>query len=294
MKQFRAQLEVKINTSLGEGPLWHQDQNRLYFVDIVNFKVHSYDPVTKDKSEWSFPSYVGAIARGDRNELFVAAQNELVLLDPQAGSTKSILSLDLAKDIRFNECKCDPQGRFWMGTMHLEAKKGAGALYRVDLEGSVVKVLPGLSVPNGFCWSLDNQYMYHIDTFDHAVKRFDYNEEPGSLTNPGVVISLPGDSMLPDGMCIDRNGNLWIAMWGGGKVACYNPKDGELIAQVEVPAPHVTSCAFGGDNFDTLYITTARLGLTDDQLEEYPLSGSVFSCKVGVGGFETFKCRIQT
>lgn len=294
MKHFLAQLETKIDTSLGEGPLWHKDQNRLYFVDIVNFKVHSYDPVTKDKSEWAFPSYVGAIARGDRNELFVAAQNELLLLDTQAGSTKTILSFDLAKDIRFNECKCDRQGRFWMGTMHLEAKKGVGALYRVDLEGSVVKVLPGLSVPNGFCWSLDNQCMYHIDTFDYAVKRFDYDEKLGSLTNPKIVVSLPSDSMLPDGMCIDRNGNLWMAMWGGNKVACYNPKDGELISEVEVPAPHVTSCAFGGDNFDTLYITTARLGLTDDQLEEYPLSGSVFSCEVGVGGFETFKCRIQT
>ena len=293
MKQFRAELEVQINTSLGEGPLWHQDQNRLYFVDIVNFKVHSYDPVTKDKSEWTFPSYVGAIARGNQNELFVAVQNELVLLATRTGSTKTSLSLDFAKDIRFNECKCDHQGRFWMGTMHLEAKKGAGAFYRVDLDGSVVKVLSNLSVPNGFCWSQDNQYMYHIDSFDYAVKRFKYDEESGNLTNPKVVVSLPGESMLPDGMCMDQNGNLWIAMWGGNKVACYNPKVGELVAEVEVPAPHVTSCAFGGDNFDKLYITTSRLGLTDDQLEEYPLSGSVFSCEVGVSGFEAFQCRIQ-
>ncbi len=292
MKKFQVQLEAEIKTSLGEGPLWHKDEKRLYFVDIVNFKVHGYDPNTKNIAKWTFPTYVGAIAQGGEDELYVAVQNELVVLNTRTGSTKTILSLDLDKEMRFNECKCDRQGRFWMGTMHLEAKKGIGAFYRVDLDGSVTKVLAGLSVPNGFCWSQDNQFMYHIDSFDYAVKRFRYDERSGMLTNPQVAVSLPDDSIIPDGMCMDRNGNLWVAMWGGSKVACFNPKDGELMAEVEVPAPHVTSCAFGGDNFDKLYITTARLGLTDEQLEEYPLSGSVFSCDVGVSGFETFKCRL--
>lgn len=293
MKCFEAVLETKMECSLGEGPLWHKDEKRLYFVDIVNFKVYSYDPATKDTSEWKLHSYVGAIAFGEKHELYAALQNELVLLNTSIGATQTILSLDLAKDIRFNECKCDSQGRFWMGTMHLEAEKEAGAFFKVDLDGSVTKILSNLSVPNGFCWNLDNRFLYHIDSFDYAVKRFEYDKRSGSLKKPKTVISLPDDSMLPDGMCMDQKGNLWIAMWGGSKVACYNPSVGDLIAEVQVPAPHVTSCAFGGEKLDKLYITTARLGLTDHQLAEYPLSGSLFSCEVGVGGFDTNLCKIK-
>lgn len=293
MKRFEADLETKIECSLGEGPLWHKDEKRLYFVDIVNFKVHRYDPATGDISEWKFPTYVGAIAIGRKNELYAAVQNELMRLNTSTGSTQTILSLDLGKDMRFNECKCDSDGRFWMGTMHLEAQKEAGSFFRVDLDGSVTNILSNLSVPNGFCWSLDDRYLYHIDSFDYAVKRFEYDKKSGSIRRPKTVIPLPDDSMLPDGMCMDLQGNLWIAMWGGNKVACYNPDNGDLVAEVRVPAPHVTSCAFGGENFEKLYITTARLGLTDRQLAEYPLSGSLFSCEVGVGGFDTNLCKIN-
>lgn len=294
MKRLKAQLESKMNTSLGEGPVWHQDEKRLYFVDIVNFLVLSYDPVTKDRSEWKLPSYVSALALGEENEIYAAVQNELVLLNTSTGSGKTILSMDLHKNMRFNECKCDSQGRFWMGTMHLEAKKEAGAFFRVDPDGTFTKVLTNLSIPNGFCWSHDDRYLYHIDSFDYAVKRFEYDDNSGNLKNPKTVITLPDDSMLPDGMCMDQQGNLWIAMWGGSKVACYNPKDGALTAEVQVPAPHVTSCAFGGERLNKLYITTARLGLSDEQLKESPLSGSVFSCEVGVSGFETNLCNLKT
>lgn len=293
MKRFEAQLEMKLESSLGEGPVWHPNEKCLYFVDIVNCKIIRYDPESKQHAEWKFPSYVGAIALGGKDELFAAVGNELLLHNTQTGATQSILSLDLAKDIRFNECKCDSQGRFWMGTMQIEAQKEAGAFFRVDRDGSVTQVLSNLSVPNGFCWSQDNQYLYHIDSLDHAVKRFEYDESSGSLTQPKTIISLPDQSMLPDGMCMDEQGNLWIAMWGGHKVVCYNPDNGELMAEVQVPAPHVTSCTFGGENFDKLYIITARLGLSESQLEAYPLSGSLFCCEPGVSGFETDQCKIE-
>ena len=293
MKHFEAQLEVEINTSLGEGPLWHKKEGRLYFIDIVNFKVHSYDPVSKDTHKWKLPSYVGAIAHGEENELYAAVQSKLMLLNTKTGSIKTILTLDLEKNIRFNECKCDSQGRFWMGTMHLEAQKEAGAFYKVDLDGSVTKVLTNLSVPNGFCWSEDNRFLYHIDSFDYSVKRFEYDEKSGSLSSPETVVQVGDGGVVPDGMCMDRAENLWIALWGGNKVVCYSPVNGELLAEVTVPSPHVTSCAFGGENFDILYITTARLGLTKEQLKEYPLSGSLFSCEVGVGGFESNQCKVR-
>ncbi len=292
MKQFEAQLELKIETSLGEGPLWHSKEGKLYFVDIVGQKVFGYNPVTSHLSGWSLPSYVGAIAERGRHDLAVAVKNQLISLNTEIRKQTTLLSLDLNEDIRFNECKCDRLGRYWMGTMHVKAEKGAGAFYRVDLDGSVTQVLSNLSVPNGFCWSLDNKFLYHIDSFDYSVKRFSYDEAEGTISKPEAVITFEENGTVPDGMCMDQRGMLWIAMWGGSKVACYDPTSGQLLAEVKVPAPHVTSCNFGGDNFSTLYITTARLGLTNEQLEEFPLSGSVFSIDVGQKGFELNHCGL--
>ena len=292
MKRFEAKLEVKMDCSLGEGPLWHPHEKYLYWVDIVNGKLLRYNPSTQENTEWKFPTYVGSIALGEKDELFIAAQNQLILHNTLTGASQVILSLPLAKDMRFNDCKCDSQGRFWMGTMQLEAQKEAGSFYKIDKDGTVTQVLSKLSIPNGFCWSADDRFLYHIDSFDYAVKRYEYDSQLGSLSKPTTVISLPDNTQLPDGMCMDQKGNLWIAMWGGSKVACYHPDTGEALAEVQVPSPHVTSCAFGGEKLDKLYITTARLGLSDEQLKEYPLSGSVFSCEVGVSGFQSNPCNI--
>ena len=176
--------------------------------------------------------------------------------------------------LRCNDGKCDPAGRLWVGTMGFGAPKEAGTLYCVLPDGEVVPKLRKVTISN----------MYYNDTPTGRIARYRYDAASGEISFDGIAVVLPEGSGSPDGMTIDGNDNLWVAQWGGSGVYCYNPRTGELLAKVEVPAPHVASCAFGGEKLDTLYITTARAGLTDEQLKQYPLSGSLFSCRPGVQG----------
>ncbi|MEM9837296.1 MAG: SMP-30/gluconolactonase/LRE family protein [Bacteroidota bacterium] len=294
MQTFQAQLAYQLEAELGEGPLWHPVHQQLYFVDITQGTVYAFDPDRHQTQHWKFPNFTAALAQGANDTLFVAEQHQLSLLDTQSGTRTKVLNLDLPSDVRFNECKCDPQGRFWMGTMQLEAKERKGNFYRVDLDHKVEKILPELTIPNGFCWTEDQQFLYHIDSFQHRVIRYRYHAEAGTLSDPTTVFTNPHPQVFLDGMCMDQKGHLWIACWGGHQVICVDPVQGTIIATVQVPAPHVTSCIFGGDDFTDLYITTARLGLTDKQLEQYPLSGSLFVGKVASSGRAANACRINS
>ena len=169
--------------------------------------------------------------------------------------------------------------------------KGAGTLYTVVPDGTVETKLEKVTISNGIVWSANKKYMYYNDTPTGKVARYRYDEKTGEILFDGVAVTLPPGSGAPDGMTIDSNDNLWVAQWGGFGVYCYNPYTGELLGKVEVPAPNVASCAFGGKDMDTLYITTARAGLSEQQLEEYPLSGSLFVCKPGASGPEPYKFK---
>ena len=178
----------------------------------------------------------------------------------------------------------DPSGRLWIGTMGFGAPKGAASLYCVWADGTVETKLTKVTISNGIVWSANKKYMYYNDTPTRKIIRFRYDDSSGDILYDGVAVNIPEGTGSPDGMTIDCNDNLWVAQWGGGGVYCYNPYTGDLLTKIVVPAPHVASCAFGGDKLDTLYITTARAGLSEEQLEEYPLSGSVFCCKPGAKG----------
>ena len=175
--------------------------------------------------------------------------------------------------------------------MGFGAPKGAGTLYTVVPDGTVETKLEKVTISNGIVWSANKKYMYYNDTPTGKVARYRYDEKTGEILFDGVAVTLPPGSGAPDGMTIDSNDNLWVAQWGGFGVYCYNPYTGELLGKVEVPAPNVASCAFGGKDMDTLYITTARAGLSKEQLEEYPLSGSLFVCKPGTSGPEPYKFK---
>ena len=186
--------------------------------------------------------------------------------------------------LRFNDGKCDPAGRFWVGTFDLEQKPHAGTLYRLDPDGSLHVMLRGITNSNGIAWSLDKKLMYYIDTPTLTVQAFDYDHATGAIANPRVIIRIPEGAGFPDGMTIDAEGKLWVALWGGGAVHRYHPATGALLQAVAVPAPYTSSCAFGGPDLKTLYITTARGGLSPEQLEEFPESGNVFAVEPGVAG----------
>jgi sugar lactone lactonase YvrE len=189
---------------------------------------------------------------------------------------------------RFNDGKCDPAGRFWAGTLALDGTPKVASLYRIDADLSVHKMLGEVSCSNGIVWTLDGQTMYYIDTFLRRVDAFDYEYQTGEISGRRVAFEIPSEMGFPDGSTLDSEGMLWVALWQGGAVSRWNPETGELLQVVKVPAPNVTSCAFGGPNLDRLYITTARNGMSDQALAEHPLAGGVFFADVSATGLPAF------
>jgi sugar lactone lactonase YvrE len=180
--------------------------------------------------------------------------------------------------VRMNDGGCDPDGRFWCGSMAYDQRPGAAALYRLDPDGSVRTVLEGVTVSNGLDWSPDGSLAYYDDTATHRVDVFDYDRAAG-LTGRRPFVHLP-DEANPDGLTVDAQGGVWVALLGGGAVHRYSP-DGVLDEVVELPTPQVTACTFGGPRLDQLFVTTSREGLSPD---EDPLAGALFRADVGVAG----------
>ena len=189
---------------------------------------------------------------------------------------------------RFNDGKCDPAGRFWVGTMSLVGEKKTSHLFCYDRDGSVVTKLDGISTSNGIVWSKYHKFMYYIDTPTRKVMEYAYNKETGEISDPRIAVSVADSLGFPDGMAIDADDNLWVAMWGGSAVCCFDRKSGKLINKIEVPAKNVTSCAFGGPELTDLYITTARIGTSEEELEKFPDAGKLFKTVINTKGIPGF------
>src|SRR5918999_4891566 len=179
---------------------------------------------------------------------------------------------------RMNDGKCDPAGRFWAGTMAMDGARGRGALYRLDADRSVARMLGAVSVSNGLAWSADSSTMYYIDTPTGSVDAFEFDADAGAISGRRPFVKIDGGDGMPDGMTIDSEGGLWVALWGGGAVHRYDA-GGRLDGIVEVPASLTTSCTFGGSDLGDLYITTASTGLGEAELRDQPLAGSLFCCR---------------
>jgi len=228
---------------------------------------------------------IGTVVPAESGKVMVALQNGIYSYAPDSGAKKLIVDPEADKpDNRFNDGKCDPAGRFWVGTMSLVGAKNAGALYRLDADSTIHKMIDGVGISNGIVWLADKTKMYYIDTPTRKVMGYDYDNETGDISNPKVAVEIPDGIGYPDGMTIDKKDNLWVALWGGSAVACFNPENGELLRKIEVPAKNVTSCTFGGDDLGTLYITTARESTSDEDLERFPHAGGVFKVRPGVKG----------
>jgi sugar lactone lactonase YvrE len=182
-----------------------------------------------------------------------------------------------------NDGNCDSAGRFWAGTMGLNEEPGAGALYRLDPDLNVTKVLDAVTISNGIDWSLDDSLMYYVDSDTFCVDVFDFDPDAGAISNRRAFVSVSAADGLPDGLTVDSEGYVWVAFWGGSCVRRYAP-DGSLDLVVSLPTRHVTSCAFGGAGLDELYITSATEGLTEADLAQEPHAGALFRCKPGVVG----------
>lgn len=270
---------------LGEGAIWHPEKEALLWVDITGGKVFMYKPDEGMLQDISLESMVGTVVPSTGEYFAVAAQETGIFGLREDGTKQQIAPFpsDALPNVRFNDGKCDPAGRLWIGTMEKTAKEGAAKLYMFDNDSLYVKE-SNVTISNGIVWDSDKKLMYYIDTPTQQVVAYNYDPETGGISNKRVVVEVPKEMGSPDGMSIDTEGKLWIAHWGGSGVYRWNPETGDLMEKIDVPAPNVTSCAFGGPNLTTLYITTAREGLTEEQLEKYPLSGSLFVTETGIKG----------
>lgn len=277
----------KATATTGEGSIWHSSRQSLFWVDIEGKTLYELLPATKNCRSWIFDRMVSTVVAETDSTVLVALQDEIVRVNLTTGNQEHIADVENRDGgLRCNDGKCDTEGRFWVGTMCMQAPEGSASLYCIYPDGLVVPKIDSVTISNGLVWSADKKWMYYIDTPTKKIMRYRYDAPTGDILPDGVAVSVPEGTGVPDGMAIDKDGNLWVAQWGGYGVYCYSPETGELLQKIDVPAPNVASCAFGGAKLDILYITTARAGLPDGVLQQYPLSGSVFTCIPGVEGVE--------
>ena len=282
MDQFQAVLALDSRADLGEGAIWDPRGKVLRWVDINRQEVHAFDPVTRRDSHVCADQKVGTVVTRTRGGLVVALADGFYAMDLSSGACTLLARPEGEPEgSRFNDGKCDPAGRFWAGTM---AKNGGGALYCLDRDHRLRRMLDGITTSNGITWSLDASKMYYIDTPTAEIQAFDYDLDSGNIDHKTIAARIkPGDGH-PDGMTIDAEGKLWVALWGGYKVVRLDPANGEMLAEISVPTAHVTSCAFCGADLKDLYITTAMAGLSREMREAQPEAGCIFHARPGVAG----------
>lgn len=263
---------------LGEGPLWFDD--RWWWTDIEGGTIYSRNAEGGDPLAFPFGQKVTAFAPAENGRLLVAFERQLVLWDRANGETRTLATLeDEPAENRFNDGKWDPAGRFVVGTLSKVGMRGSANLYSMDPSGSLNRLIGGVHLSNGLAWNADEKTLYYVDSLAREVAAFDYDVVTGRISKPRVVIKVAPEFGLPDGMDIDREGNLWIAHWGGNAVRCWSPRTGECLREIAVPCSQVTSCHFGGPDGNTLLITSAWTGLSAEERDQQPLAGGVWICR---------------
>lgn len=293
---MKAELLYKCENITGEAATWLSGREQLLWVDIEGKMLFEYSPDTCAVKRHYFGKMVTTIIplEGEENSVILALQDELVVYNLETGSLNPVLRIPgVGKDFRTNDGKASPDGRMWLGVMHLTNHDETGFLYSINRSLRVYGIMDKQCIPNGIVWNASGTVMYYADSGKGCIMRYDYDRMSGRISSPSVVVEVPAGYGVPDGMAIDSHGMLWVAHWGGYGVYVWNPENGCLIDKVEVPAPHVASCTFGGVNLQTLYITTARAGLSANQLNEFCLSGSIFAVDTKTTGGKSFKLRIE-
>ena len=288
MKRLVAKPVSGESFDLGESCRWDETTQRLNWVDVFTGRLFEaeYDgSALVNVAERSVDGVLTAVAPlSDRSGWVIAANQGIALLsrtgeitplaEPEAGSGGAV---------RMNDAACDPAGRFWAGSMAFDATLGAGSLYRYDLDGTCSQVLREVTISNGIGWSRDGQRMYHVDSGVGTVTSYEYDVSSGSLSGGKAFLVFGTEHGVPDGLCMDSEDHLWVAIWGAGEVRRYSP-DGRLVCLVEVAASQPSSCALGGADGRQLFITTARNGVDAEVLARQPDAGRLFCVEVDVPG----------
>ena len=268
--------------TLGEGPIWCIEEQALYWVDIQQPALQRWHPATGEHKVWQMPSEIGSYALRESGGAVVALGTGLAWLDLSSGDVTPIVDpeADMAEN-RFNDGKCDRQGRFWAGTMPLKERGPLGALYRLDPDGIVHKMRERVSVSNGLGWSLDNRTMYYTDSPTGNIYAYDFDPDMGKISNERIFAHT--DNGFPDGLTVDGEGYVWSAKWDGWRIVRYAP-DGSIDREIKMPVQRPTSCMFGGPELRHLFVTSATINLTEAELAAQPLAGSVFVIETDVAG----------
>ncbi|MHB8958796.1 MAG: SMP-30/gluconolactonase/LRE family protein [Candidatus Limnocylindrales bacterium] len=285
IRHARAELVLDARAIHGEGPAWDAASARLLWVDLLGARLHQTGPDGSDATV-QFDRPVCAVVPRAGGGLALALGDGFWLQGPD-GDLRRVYAFAQPGPplgpVRMNDGKCDPAGRFWAGSMAYDGRAGAGSLYRLDPDWRVAEILRDVTVSNGLAWRPDGTTMYYIDSALQRVDVFDADPATGDIRNRRPAVAVPAASGTPDGMTIDDDGCLWVALWGGSSVHRYTP-DGRLDTIVEVPCANATSCAFGGNDLRDLYITTSPLGLSEADRAAQPLAGAVFRFRPGVSG----------
>lgn len=270
---------------LGEGPCWDHESGSLYWVDIKACTLHRYGVAGGEVQHWFLPEPVGAVVSRIQGGLLLALRRGFATFDPQTGALHRLFDPEPeSPQNRLNDGKCDALGRFWVGSMHDPEQQPTGHLYRLDPDLRLRCFPMGFVVTNGPCWSGDGRTFYFNDSVQRRIYAFAFDLAKGQLGPRRLFAQVPPDAGHPDGQCVDAEDCLWTAHWNGGRVTRYRP-DGTVDRVVALPTPLVTSCCFGGQDLSTLYVTTARAGLTPAALDAAPLSGGLFAITgLGVKG----------
>lgn len=272
----------RVGAVLGEGPVWSPADGGLWFVDIKGNRIHFFHEATSSTRSFETPEFAAFVFRDRRGGMVCGRRSGLYRFDP--ASARFDLLAQVERDLpgnRLNDGFVDADGRLWFGTMDNEHQQPTGSLY-CFARNALTRVDPGYVITNGPAMSPDGRTLYHVDTFNRCVYAFDVDSH-GMLSGKRIFVKVDEPDVYPDGPAVDSLGNVWIAMWGGWSVRCHSPR-GELLRTVRIPASQCTKPAFGGADLRSLYITSAAIGLSDEQRTGQPLAGALFRVRVDAPG----------
>lgn len=285
---MQAELFFDAKAALGEGPAWDAKTQTLYWVDILEKRIYAGTDLLIELDE-----FIGCLAPRKNGNLILALSGDegrasFVDFEPDSSQQTVLTTLNESATNRVNDGKCDPAGRFIAGTMDMNEKDATGSVYSFD--GVTTKTLfRDVTISNGMAWSPDYKTFYYIDTPTCEVRAYDYDLKTGGIANRRKAFDVPNSLGWADGMTSDVDGNLWIAMWGGAQVTRWNPSKGQLLEQISLPVLQPSCPVFGGRDRNVLYVTSARKGMSEADLQKYPLSGGLFRVETKFEGMPTFE-----
>jgi sugar lactone lactonase YvrE len=282
-QNFRV-IERSRRDTLGEGPLWSERENALYWTDILGHRLNRYSLANDTVTSWAMPGYVGWVIEREAGGLVVGMDRQVVLVTSEGAIAGVVAELqEEPRDNRVNDAKADAMGRIWAGTMPVSADRPTGSLYRIDLDLSVHRVDRSYTIANGPAIAPDGRFMYHTDTALRTIYKYDISDS-GELAPRTPFIVFENDWGNPDGMTCDADGCLWVACWGSGSVMRFAP-DGGREAVISLPVSQLTSCTFAGAALDRMFVTSAAMG------SDEPHAGALFEIDPGCTGLQTHSFR---